>query len=284
LRRAGAGEVYVAANGYEALDMLERHPITAMIIDFRMPGIHGLELLKRIRTGKTSAPRNLICVMLTGHAVRHLVGLAIVLDCDTFLAKPVSLETLVKHLNRSLQYRFDPLPVEHYEAVDVRHADAFLRTGVPQPAAEKGKNEEDTFIDTPKAAASDTLPLTDETRISPEADKPAPKAAVIMPLPAKPAAAKPAPTRAAPKSASKASPKPAAKPGAASKPAAAANRPMKCVNLSDVPDGAVIAKNITGRTGTLLVAAGTPFRARYARRLQEISDIEGEIKDVWIYE
>jgi CheY-like chemotaxis protein len=282
LRRAGAGEVLVAANGYEALDMLERHSITAMIIDFRMPGIHGLELLKRIRTGKTAAPRNLICVMLTGHAVRHLVGLAIVLDVDTFLAKPVSLETLAKHMNRSLQYRFEPLPVEDYEAVDVRHADAFLRTGVPQPAAEKGKDDEDdVYIDGPKVVAPD-----DETRAVPKAEKPAAKTEAKAPAPARPAPAKSAPAKPASSKPSSAKPasKPSAKSGAAPAPAAASNRPSKAVSLSDIPEGAVIAKNIIGKTGTLLVAAGTPFRARYARRLQEISDIEGEIKEVWIHE
>ncbi len=280
LRRAGAGEVLVAANGYEALDMLERHAITAMIIDFRMPGIHGLELLKRIRTGKTAAPRNLICVMLTGHAVRHLVGLAIVLDVDTFLAKPVSLETLAKHMNRSLQYRFEPLPVEDYEAVDVRHADAFLRTGVPQPAAEKAKDDEDDiYIDEPKVVAP--AAPAGETRAPPKVDKPAAKADAKAPAPARSAPAKPVSSKPA---SSKPTSKSAAKPGAAPAPAAASNRPSKPVSLSDVPEGAVIAKNIIGKTGTLLVAAGTPFRARYARRLQELSDVEGEIKEVWIHE
>lgn len=260
LRRAGAKEVLLAANGYEALDMLERHAVTAMIIDFRMPGIHGLELLKRIRTGKTAAERNLICVMLTGHAVRHLVGLAIVLDVDTFLAKPVSLETMVKHLNRSLQYRFEPLPVEDYEAVDVRHADAFLRTGVPQPAAPKQKPEDGEFLEEPPAKVEK---VADSAPARPDI-KPAAKA-----RPAAPAGGRSAPS-----------------PGHEQAPAstAASNRSSKCVKLSEIPDGAVIAKNVVGRTGTLLVAAGTPFRARYARRLQEISDIEGEIKEVWIYE
>lgn len=265
LRRAGIGEVLLAANGYEALDMLERHAITAIIIDFRMPGIHGLELLKRIRTGKTAAARNLICVMLTGHAVRHLVGLAIVLDVDTFLAKPVSLETLVKHLSRSLQYRFEPLPIPDYDAVDVRNADAFLRTGLPQPAPAKEAVEKDALLDAPaQDPKADAVPPDEPVRPL-KTERPVPKSA-----PAKPAA------------------KPAARPtadhGASSAPAAALNGPSKAVKLTDIPEGAVIAKNIIGRTGTLLVAAGTPFRARYARRLQELADIEGEIKEVWILE
>ncbi|MGE4061994.1 MAG: response regulator [Rhodospirillaceae bacterium] len=289
LRKAGAGEVLLASNGYEALDMLERHAVTAMIIDFRMPGIHGLELLKRIRTGKTAAERNLICVMLTGHAVRHLVGLAIVLDVDTFLAKPVSLETLIKHMNRALQYRFEALPVEDYEAVDVRHADAFLRTGgvqPPPPPPEKAPEDAaaEEFLEEMKAKAAEARlrappPAQSEP---PGSEAPAPASAPApAPVPAKPAAK--APARPAGKPASP----PGAKPAAPREPAPAAaapKGPVKAVKLSEIPEGAVIAKNIVGRTGTLLVAAGTPFRARYARRLSEISDIEGEIKEVWIHE
>lgn len=260
LRRAGVGEVLLAANGYEALDMIERHAITAIIIDFRMPGIHGLELLKRIRTGKTAAARNLICVMLTGHAVRHLVGLAIVLDVDTFLAKPVSLETLVKHISRSLQYRFEPLPVPDYEAVDVRNADAFLRTGVPQPAPAKEPEKKDEWLD-------DVAPEPEKHEREPVAARPAKTE--------RPAAKAPP---------AKPSSKSAVRPTSDQAAHAALTGPSKAVKLSEIPEGAVIAKNIVGRSGTLLVAAGTPFRARYARRLQELSDIEGEIKEVWIVE
>jgi CheY-like chemotaxis protein len=271
LRRAGAGEVLLAANGYEALDILERHSVTAIIIDFRMPGIHGLELLKRIRTGRTPAARNLICVMLTGHAVRHLVGLAIVLDVDTFLAKPVSLETLVKHLSRSLQYRFEPLPVENYEAVDVRHADAFLRPGAA-PSVSAPKEPEDAeaaeFLEGIKARAANAM-LKPEAKAPTGDTKPVKPERTEAKAPAKPI--------------SKSAPKPAP-PGRELPAAPAASGPSKSVKLSEIPEGAVIAKNIVGRSGTLLVAAGTPFRARYARRLQELSDIEGEIKDVWIYE
>src|SRR5579864_5255328 len=131
LRRAGAREVITVEDGHQAIDVLNRQEVTVMITDFHMPGIHGLQLLKNVRTGRTNAPRNLICAMLTGHAVRHLVGLAIVLDVDSFLAKPVSPETLSRHLSRAFQYRFDPLPMDNYEKVDVAHADQFLTSKAP---------------------------------------------------------------------------------------------------------------------------------------------------------
>src|SRR5437868_4679302 len=84
LRRIGFGDVVVAADGYQAITLLRDQPITAVLTDFRMPGMHGLQLLKAIRTGATAAERNLPCAMLTSYAERNLVGLAIVLDVDTF--------------------------------------------------------------------------------------------------------------------------------------------------------------------------------------------------------
>ena len=74
LKRMGAQEVYTAGSGQEALSALNRLPVTVMITDFHMPGLHGLQLLKDVRSGQTRAPRNLICAMLTGHAVRHRPG------------------------------------------------------------------------------------------------------------------------------------------------------------------------------------------------------------------
>src|SRR5262249_32531359 len=53
------------------------------------------------------------------------------------------------------------------------------------------------------------------------------------------------------------------------------------VALNEVPESAVLARDIIGSSGTLLLAAGTPFRKRYIRRLQELKDMEGEIEYIW---
>lgn len=41
--------VCLAANGTIALELVERESVSAMFLDLRMPGIDGLEVLRRLR-------------------------------------------------------------------------------------------------------------------------------------------------------------------------------------------------------------------------------------------
>lgn len=268
LRRLGFAEVLVAEDGYSAIEVLNKRPdITAVMIDFRMPGLHGLQLLKIIRTGGTAAPRNIVCAMLTSYAERHLVGLAIVLDVDTFLAKPVSLDTLTKHMTRCFQYRFEPLPVDAYINIEVDNAAPHLTGGAPKveitPAERQALAQPDPEI--------------------PEAD--------LAPPVAQPPAAKTPETKAPETKA----PPPAANAGAkatqkSATPATSSftaqildsDTPAKKVKLSEVAENAVLARDLIGTSGTLLLAAGTRFKARYAKRLEELGDIREKVEYVWV--
>lgn len=263
LRRIGFRDVMVAADGYRAMDVLNQHKIDAVLTDFRMPGMHGLSLLKAIRTGKTAADRNLPCAMLTSYAERHLVGLAIVLDVDTFLAKPVALEVLAKHMARMFQYRFEPQGVAEYAAIEVENVaphltDAPPRAPVPQP--------EEPVVPLP----------VDERQLEERAREKLSEALAAADKRARPEAARPreAPARPAPP--------PAARPAAPSR-AAPAGREIK-VALGDVPENAVLARDLVGAGGTLLLAAGTPFKRRYMKRLEDLSAINEGVETVWIFE
>jgi len=45
--------VHQAASGYEALELMKRHPVDIVITDIRMPGMSGLELLQAIQESWT---------------------------------------------------------------------------------------------------------------------------------------------------------------------------------------------------------------------------------------
>jgi len=69
-----------------------------IIADFRMPEHNGLELLKAVRMGLVHTERSLPVLMLTGHTDAHLVSLALKLDVNAFIAKPVSKGAMEKRL------------------------------------------------------------------------------------------------------------------------------------------------------------------------------------------
>ncbi|MBL8642752.1 MAG: response regulator [Rhodospirillaceae bacterium] len=284
LRRLGFREVLLAEDGYQAVEILNSQQVTAVVTDFRMPGIHGLQLLKYIRTGQTYAPRNLICGMLTSYAERELVGLAIVLDVDTFLAKPVSMETITKHLKRSFAYRFEPLDVDTYMAVDVENAAPHLTTpspfdlprppprtvAPPPPPPPPQAPPEEKSAEAPPAPAAPPA--------KPPPDKAAPgKAAPSQPAPGKAAPGKLAPAKSMP---GKPVPAKAAKPA----PERSDDKPAKKVKLEDVPENALLARDLYGAGGTLLLAAGTRFKTRYIKRLEELRELKEKIDHVWITE
>jgi len=94
-------EVAAFPEPFAALDHLAREAADVALIDLRLPGIDGLELLRRLRAIDEALP----IVMLTGHgAVREAVE-AMRHGAHDFLTKPVSLESLERILTRACNAR-----------------------------------------------------------------------------------------------------------------------------------------------------------------------------------
>jgi len=122
LREMGCKDVVVADNGAKAFGMFQANypPVIKLaIIDFNIPELNGLQILKLIRTGKTAAPRNLPVLMLTGTADGGLVSAAAALDVGAFVVKPVSKATLGTRIGKVLGEPREAKPVDQYEAVDI---------------------------------------------------------------------------------------------------------------------------------------------------------------------
>ena len=95
----GAGhEVVSAQSGAVALDLAAERPFDLLLVDNRMPGISGLEFLKRFRAIDPHAP----VIIMTAYADVPVVVEAMRLGVIDFLVKPFSLDSLLPLVERSL--------------------------------------------------------------------------------------------------------------------------------------------------------------------------------------
>ncbi len=93
--------VQSAANGQEALALLQREDFDCVLMDVQMPDLDGLETTRLIRTSDTlGAKRAIPVVALTAHAMKGDREKCLDAGMDDYLAKPLELEALKTVLSR----------------------------------------------------------------------------------------------------------------------------------------------------------------------------------------
>lgn len=91
-------EVFSYTSPDSALLRIETGPVDLVIADLIMPGINGLELLRRVRRIDPELPY----ILLTGNADLESAIEALRLEADDFLQKPIDLFHLEFRINQSL--------------------------------------------------------------------------------------------------------------------------------------------------------------------------------------
>ena len=89
----------VALNGEEALKLVDDEVPDVMVLDLKMPGIDGMEVLRRV---KKAYPKVQV-IMLTGHGSEKDEKEARRLGAYEYLEKPTSIDTLIKHIKRAFK-------------------------------------------------------------------------------------------------------------------------------------------------------------------------------------
>lgn len=84
----------VAYDGASALSMVEAEEPEVMILDLRMPGIDGIEVLRRIKKDRP----DIEVIILTGHGTEADRDLCMQLGAFAYLQKPVQIELLSETL------------------------------------------------------------------------------------------------------------------------------------------------------------------------------------------
>ncbi|WHY79947.1 response regulator [Neobacillus sp. WH10] len=95
-------DVFSAANGYEAYNMLKDEPMDIVCLDIRMPGWNGLETLQRI---KAEWPHVKV-MLISAHGEFHYAQEAIAFGASAYILKPVMPEELmsaIKKLRREIE-------------------------------------------------------------------------------------------------------------------------------------------------------------------------------------
>ena len=89
--------VYTASNGEEALAIVENADIELMLVDIRMPGMNGIEVIQRA----IEIIPDLQCIVITGYADLETAVTAMRIGAVNFLCKPK--EILISVLDAAIQ-------------------------------------------------------------------------------------------------------------------------------------------------------------------------------------
>ena len=92
-------EVEGATRGEEALSKLAGAPVDLLVVDYKMPGINGFEVVRRAR----GIHPNLKVVLITGHGTREVMGEALDGGINGILVKPFTPDELASTINAALE-------------------------------------------------------------------------------------------------------------------------------------------------------------------------------------
>lgn len=93
-------ELYAAKNGREALSMFEEHQPDIILADINIPGINGLEVIRRIR--KTGSEAEFL--ILSSYNYFEYAQEAIRLGVEDFILKPYTIDHLKDALHKAMEH------------------------------------------------------------------------------------------------------------------------------------------------------------------------------------
>ncbi len=87
--------VSTAGSGEQALEVVGKEPFDAMVLDVKMPGMDGIEVLRRVKKMFPSLP----VILLTGHASIEAAMTGVETGAVDYLLKPVPINDLIARLH-----------------------------------------------------------------------------------------------------------------------------------------------------------------------------------------
>ena len=92
-------DVEVAYDGATALEIVRVHSPQVMILDLRMPGLSGIDVLKRMKSDHPGIP----VILLTGFGSEADGMAGVQLGACDFLMKPIEIKALIDKIHEAIQ-------------------------------------------------------------------------------------------------------------------------------------------------------------------------------------
>ena len=87
----------IAYDGEEALSQIEKDEPDVMVLDLKMPGVNGMDVLRKVKKERPHVE----VIILTGHGSEQDKNLAMELGAFAYLEKPVDIEVLTKTMKEA---------------------------------------------------------------------------------------------------------------------------------------------------------------------------------------
>jgi two-component system response regulator MprA len=132
-----------ADSGEEALLLLERASYDLMVLDMHMPGLGGLEVMKRVR----QLWPDLLIVILTGHATLESAIAAVKSEAVDYLLKPASTHEIAETVTRALQKQTGQRQRRQLMELMGEAIEVLRHPNTPYPATGPAKDMSNTLIE-----------------------------------------------------------------------------------------------------------------------------------------
>ena len=94
-------EIYTAANGDEALQVIQNESIDLVTLDLRMPGLSGIDVLREIKKIRADVE----VIVITGYGTLTNAQEAIRYGAGDFISKPFNVADIIAIISKSFERR-----------------------------------------------------------------------------------------------------------------------------------------------------------------------------------
>jgi len=94
-------DIYLASNGKEALELIQKENIDLVTLDLNMPGLSGIEVLKEIKKIRS----DIEVIIITGYGTLKNAQEVIRYGAGDFISKPFNVADIIAIISKSFERR-----------------------------------------------------------------------------------------------------------------------------------------------------------------------------------